>query len=264
MQPGTKSPVIESSFFSQTLGRKVPYVLWLPESARSSPGRCPLLICLHGAGRNYRTLIEQRGVLASLRGVKFAVAWPNGDNGWWIDSPVNADSRYQSMLVEFIHHVEATHRVGGGRSLRAVTGWSMGGYGAFRFAEDHPELIAAVSSMIGLLNFPLGRGHSIPEKVFGPPGPAWEKLTPTTNVGALKGMQLAVFSCSTGFDRPHNEAFHEALRRAGIPHQYETIAGGHVIGTVLAAWPKVLAFHGQVWASQEAADRESLRRVACD
>ncbi|MEW5701466.1 MAG: alpha/beta hydrolase-fold protein [Candidatus Zixiibacteriota bacterium] len=40
----------------------------------------------------------------------------------------------------------------GGRNARAISGHGMGGYGAMRYAMDHPDLFASVSSMSGPLS----------------------------------------------------------------------------------------------------------------
>lgn len=241
------SGFITGQFRSDSLQKDMPYCLWVPTGQAAGDGRWPLLLVLHGRGRNERSLSEQPGVMASFVDLPFAVAFPRGDSGWWIDSPVNPKGRYGATLLEFIKHVEETYPVGGSREKRAVTGWSMGGYGAVNFAEDHPDIVGSVSAMIGLLNLPYGDTYTTPADVFGPRSDVWQDLCPALKVESLRGMPVAVFSCSDDFDRPHNDAFHAAMETAGIAHHFEIIPGGHKMTTVLAAWPKVLAFHRETW-----------------
>ena len=55
--------------------------------------------------------------------------------------------RYSDFfLQEFMPHIERNYRIVPGRSGRAISGISMGGYGALRFAFAHPELFSAVSA----------------------------------------------------------------------------------------------------------------------
>ncbi|HUU46678.1 MAG TPA: alpha/beta hydrolase-fold protein, partial [Acidobacteriota bacterium] len=62
---------------------------------------------------------------------------------------------YEDVLAATIDHVEKHTRAytAGGRMARAISGHGMGGYGAFRFALDRPEMFGAVSSMSGPLSF---------------------------------------------------------------------------------------------------------------
>src|SRR4029077_1365931 len=66
----------------------------------------------------------------------------------------SADNRFRYsdfFLQEFMPQVESRYRVRAGRQARAITGVSMGGYGALRLAFSHPELFAAVSAQSAAL-----------------------------------------------------------------------------------------------------------------
>jgi len=67
---------------------------------------------------------------------------------------------YEELLTQTIHFVEdltfpklAYTNNGGGRDARAISGHGMGGYGAMRYAAEHPEKFSAASSMSGPLSF---------------------------------------------------------------------------------------------------------------
>jgi S-formylglutathione hydrolase FrmB len=62
--------------------------------------------------------------------------------------------RYEDLMESTIEHVEKYARAytQGGRHARAISGHGMGGYGAFRFALDRPDMFGAVSSMSGPLS----------------------------------------------------------------------------------------------------------------
>lgn len=61
---------------------------------------------------------------------------------------------YGDMLHSMIRMVEGNFRVHSraGSAARAIGGHGMGGYGAMRFALDHPELFSSVSSISGPLS----------------------------------------------------------------------------------------------------------------
>src|SRR5947208_13074435 len=64
----------------------------------------------------------------------------------------HVSKRYSHFLLqEFILQIESKYRVHAGRAGRAITGISMGGYGAFRFAFARPELFSAVSAQSAAL-----------------------------------------------------------------------------------------------------------------
>ncbi len=61
-------------------------------------------------------------------------------------------SRYSDFfLQEFLPQIESKYRIRAGRAARAISGISMGGYGALRFAFAHPELFSAVSAQSAAL-----------------------------------------------------------------------------------------------------------------
>jgi S-formylglutathione hydrolase FrmB len=77
---------------------------------------------------------------------------------------------YEDVLSSAIAFVERSARVytQGGSQSRAISGHGMGGYGAFRYAIDRPEMFGSVSSMSG----PLSMGE--PDGNFG----VWAELLP--------------------------------------------------------------------------------------
>ena len=240
--------VITEQFASKALNRNIPYTLLLPKQEMSDGSRLPLLLVLHSDTRNHLSLLSQGDVPGILMNIPFAIAFADGGSSWWIDSPVSERSKYQTMLIELLNHLEEKYKVGGSVAKRAVTGWSMGGYGAFMLAADYPDKFGAVSSMIGGLDFPFQDLHTAPSNsIFGPRGNAWDRLSPTRRVKDLENTDIGIFGSSDGQDMPHNAVIHSALENAGTLHTYEIIKGRHDIATTLLMLPKVLAFHAKIW-----------------
>src|SRR5437763_12926650 len=142
---------------SRILKRPVHYCVYLPASYGAGAGKHPIqtypvLYFLHGLGDNERTLFNSGGwtMLDDLRKQQkigeFLIVAPEGGRTFYINS-ADGSVRYSDFfLQEFIPHVEANYRIRKRRSSRAISGISMGGYGALRFAFAHPEMFSAVSA----------------------------------------------------------------------------------------------------------------------
>jgi len=82
---------------------------------------------------------------------QFVLVAPAGDRGWWSDS-YDGRRRYESWLHDrLLPEIERRYRVIPGREGRAVTGISMGGFGALKSALRRPELWSHASSLSGAL-----------------------------------------------------------------------------------------------------------------
>src|ERR1700687_5059789 len=140
-----------SALNSHILKQVVHYCVYLPASydagaKQNPPKRYPVLYFLHGLGDNEQTLFNSGGwtLLDDLRRQHeigdFLIVAPEGRSSFYINS-ADGRVRYSDFFLrEFISHIEAQYRVRSGRNARAITGISMGGYGALRFAFAHPEL----------------------------------------------------------------------------------------------------------------------------
>jgi putative tributyrin esterase len=152
----------EESFRTSSLPSPASYSVFLPPSYETSPGRrYPVLYFLHDAF-GHRNVLFREGVTRKLSAAmsrgeipEFLVVCPEGDHSWFSDSH---DGRrlYETMVTSDLpRKIERRYRVRPGRASRAITGISMGGYGAVKAALRHPDLYGAVSSLSGAL-IPLG------------------------------------------------------------------------------------------------------------
>src|SRR6204780_2010819 len=147
---------------SKILKSAVHYCVYLPASydagATQHPAqKYPVLYFLHGLGDNEQTLFNSGGwtLLDDLRRQhkmgEFLIVAPEGGRTFYINS-ADGSVRYSDFfLQEFIPLIESKYRVNKGRSNRAISGISMGGYGALRFAFSHPEMFSAVSAQSAAL-----------------------------------------------------------------------------------------------------------------
>lgn len=237
--------IVARTFHSEALGRDVPYSVFVPRGPAPAGG-WPLVLVLHGAGRNLRTLADDAETRAAILKSRVALLFADGQLGWWIDSPVRAESRYQTMLAEFLALARRELPVARDSAHTGVCGWSMGGFGSVRFAEDHPTEVRAVATVIALLDFPnpglpAAENHIV-SPLFGTDPSGWARFNCTVSADALRGKALFMIAGRAAFDFRINRNFHDRLTALAIPHEYRELDGGHTFPVVRAAWPQMLRF----------------------
>ena len=122
----------------------VDYLLFLPKDYRASARKkWPLILFLHGAGErgDDLALVAKHGppkIATEQPDFPFIIVSPQCPDGLvWDDVP----------LLALLDHVTGTHRVDARRVY--LTGVSMGGFGAWHLAFQHPERFAAVVPICG-------------------------------------------------------------------------------------------------------------------
>ncbi len=145
----------------QLLGRLLPYAVYLPESRRPKRGY-GLTLLLHSLGANYNQFSGTRNQSQfGERGEGSIVVTPTGrgTDGWYYGS-AGADT------FEVWADVARHYKLDPGYS--AISGYSMGGYGTYKFATQYPDLFAAAQPVVG----PPGQGVWIPPNDPQPGGAA--------------------------------------------------------------------------------------------
>ncbi len=262
---------------SKILKYPVHYCVYLPAGydagAKKTPlRRYPVLYFLHGLGDNEQTLFNSGGwtLLDDLRQKHkvgdFLIVAPEGRRSFYINS-ADGSVRYSDFfLQEFIPAIEKKYRVSGGRRNRAISGISMGGYGALRFAFSHPELFPAVSAQSAALitespqeldaadrsGASLGKTLAA---VFGDPINVshWKANSPfllaRRNAAGLRKMAI-YFNCGQddnyGFEKGAAE-LHDQLQKEGVKHEYHPYPGDHSLTYFLSHFEEVLMFHSRAF-----------------
>jgi len=135
----------EAKAFAAAVTKKVAchYLLHLPKGYERGRKRWPLLLFLHGAGERGRDLdlVKKHGpprLIAEGHDLPFIVVSPQcPSRRWWADD----------VLAALLDDVIAHHRVDEQRVY--LTGLSMGGYGTWSLACEHPERFAAIAPICG-------------------------------------------------------------------------------------------------------------------
>jgi S-formylglutathione hydrolase FrmB len=267
-----------STLPSKILSRSVRYCVMLPPGyATDSNKKYPVLYFLHGLGQSEQSLIQSGGwgLVEDLRQHKaigdFLLVAVEGRGPFFINSADGRERYSDFFLTEFILHVESHLRVIRDRKSRGITGLSMGGYGALRFAFSHPELFGSVSAQSPALitespkelNAQLRSAGPLARfmgGVFGNPINVahWNQNSPFVlarqNRIQLKSQAIYI-NCGQqdeyGFaDGASN--MHQQLLAEGIRHEFHLYPGGHTPDYFLSYLGETLQFHWHVFASERA------------
>jgi S-formylglutathione hydrolase FrmB len=183
----------------------------------------PVHYTLHGAadrpdaGRN-KEIVER-----STAGVPLITVIPNGSGrGWytnWVNPGLLGRQNWETFhLDQLVPFVDANLGTIPAREGRAISGHSMGGFGAFHYAEHRPELFSYVGSFSGGLDLmnvaqrvavvltellpEYGVPIVLPDAIFGPPLPpldgVWRAESPAQHVEPLRGMGIAMYTGNGG------------------------------------------------------------------
>jgi len=238
------------SFRSELLDRELDYALYLPPSYDSTDRDYPVLFFLHGANENQRrwstrglTDIELDRRISEGEIGEFIVAIPFGANSFYTNSVTG--ELWQDMVIdEFIPLIESENRAVGTRAGRAISGISMGGYGALKIAMTYPELFNSVSAHSAMLidDFDAVRVNPRAEqlytllfdRIFGlsESSEIWDANNPLRLAAEADGVDSLriYFDCGTedeyGFFAGANR-LHEVLDERGIDHEFHLHPGMH-------------------------------------
>ncbi|MFC3890491.1 alpha/beta hydrolase [Lentzea rhizosphaerae] len=225
--------------------------------------RYPVQYYLHGHPDRPDAAWNQRVVENATRDVPLITVQPNGSGrGWysnWVNPGVYPQNWETFHLEQVIPFVDANLSTIAGRDGRAIVGHSMGGFGAFHYAEHRPDLFHYVGSFSGGLDLQnsevraavvassVNPGSGSPvvgaDAIFGPPvwpfDSVWNAQSPAQHVASLRGMGVALYTGNGGDlavnpiqavleNRARETALVTAahLRAAGIPFHFSDYGDG--------------------------------------
>ncbi|MEZ6039602.1 MAG: prolyl oligopeptidase family serine peptidase [Planctomycetaceae bacterium] len=128
-------------------GGSISYLIYLPKDYDPSAAKLPFVLFLHGRGESNGplSLVAKWGppmMAAEGKQFPFILVSPQcpRDDAW-------SSEVQQKRLVELLDHIGSNYHVDQNRVY--LTGLSMGGYGSWRLAADHPSRFAAVVPVCG-------------------------------------------------------------------------------------------------------------------
>jgi S-formylglutathione hydrolase FrmB len=196
--------------------------------------RFPVIYVLHGSGGDYTdwTANSHIGKLADRYHV-ILVMPDGGHESWYIDSPVNPRSRFETYVgTEVVAYIDQHFRTLATKQSRAITGLSMGGFGALHIALDRPDEFGAAGSISGAVDPRGSEDEPGIAKVFGDPARDagfWNSEAIVENARSLGDAHIALtIDCGVNDSLvASNRTLHERLVELGVPHDYAERPGGH-------------------------------------
>jgi S-formylglutathione hydrolase FrmB len=234
---------IESRLTSKLMGREMPYRVVLPAGyAAENTRRFPVIYLLHGLMGHFNNWTDLSGIAGYAPEHKAIIVMPEGGDGWYTDSVTSANDRYESFIVkELIPGIEAKFRTDSRREARAITGLSMGGFGALKFGLKYPDMFSLAGSFSGALGagtvtektFPGAIGKTI-DSVFGPAESETRKSNDIFAIvrglsdAKIKTLPFIYLDCGTeDFLFQNNREFVDLLIEKRVPHEYRQLPGSH-------------------------------------
>ncbi|NEX61029.1 alpha/beta hydrolase [Noviherbaspirillum galbum] len=153
--------VIRDQFVSATLGRAIPFTVYLPDGYKEAAQPFPVTYLLHGAGGDESEWVAKGSAGHTLDGlIKRGLMRPTvaimptfGPASWWADGASERDET--AFMTELIPYVESRYKVAAERGARSIGGLSMGGYGSLNLALKHPDRFCAAAIISPAIYDPL-------------------------------------------------------------------------------------------------------------
>ena len=168
---------------SPSMDRDIPVVAIVPEGV-SAAEPCPVVYLLHGYSGDETAWLKIKPSLPAIADrERIAFICPGVGNSWYLDSKVREKSLYETFMTrELLPAVEARYPVARDRSGRAITGLSMGGFGAMSLAIKHKGLFGAAraAGSTYVLSRRTGRSRSCWARSRSIPKPG-KRLRPSTS-----------------------------------------------------------------------------------
>jgi S-formylglutathione hydrolase FrmB len=216
--------------------------------------RYPVLYLLHGGAQDFRKFDFEDDIRGLTAGRPLIVVMPDGGTAGWYCNPVTSNAgprNYESFhMAQLLPWVDANFRTWAEYNGRAVSGFSMGGFGALKYTAKYYGHFASVSSHSGPASLRRDGGAVVHwantssafaelngGTVYG--APFWDqgRVTADNPVERLESYRNKRIFLVTGLDNDANENFVRAGQREfrgllgarGIPHEWYELPGAHFV-----------------------------------
>ncbi|NNE66922.1 MAG: hypothetical protein HKN33_10195 [Pyrinomonadaceae bacterium] len=238
-------PVLEGKLESKLMGRTMPYHVYGPLGFREARDKkLPVVYLLHGLTGSYSDWFEKGDIEAVVKKYGVVVVMPEGNNGWYTDSPIKPNDKYESYIVkELIPKIEGDLSVRKDRAGRAIAGLSMGGYGGLKFGLKYPGKFVLAGSFSGALRAAEWDKTTVPawkvlgESVYSAFGPKGSETRAENDIfkilnglegDELKRLPFLYLDCGTEDGLiVQNRSFSELLLKKKVPHEFRQLPGRH-------------------------------------
>lgn len=235
----TRAAVVDTvSIYSKVMNKSRKCIVVRPFIPQQKPIPLPTVYLLHGYSGDYSNWISKVPQLREyVDAYQVIIICPDGDySSWYLDSPIDQSMKYETYVSKEVPaFIDSAYLTIKDRRARAITGLSMGGYGALFIGFRHPEIFGAVGSMSGSVDLRSSKNKYDLSKRIGDTlkqKKNWENYSIINVIDKYPKDSLAIiFDC--GVDDQFyadNKKLHEKMQRLNIAHDYIERPGGH-------SWP---------------------------
>ena len=231
----------------------------LPNDYHTSGRTYPVLYLFHGGAADFRQF-DFFGIRDLTAGKPIIVVMPDGGQAGWYSNPVTSfvgPRNWETFhIAQLLPWIEANFRTYAEYDGRGVAGFSMGGFGALKYAAKYYGHFASVSSYSGPASLRRDFGlvvhwANITSAVLDLAGgtvygaPFWDQArvtadNPVERIPSYRNKRIFLVAGTSPdpinwFDSANEtevlagqREFRDLLRAAGIPHEAHERPGGHV------------------------------------
>lgn len=216
--------------------------------------RYPVLYLLHGGLQDFRKFDMEDDIRGLTAGRRLIVVMPDGGGAGWYSNPVTSFAGPRSWesfhLGQLVPWIDANFRTFAEYDGRAVSGFSMGGFGALKYTAKYYGHFASVSSHSGPASLRRDGGLVVHwantssaavelagGTVYG--APFWDqtRVSADNPIERIESYRHKRIFLVCGLDADINETpvrdgqreFRSRLAAAGIPHEWHELPGGHFV-----------------------------------
>ncbi|WP_229402336.1 alpha/beta hydrolase [Micromonospora okii] len=230
----------------------------LPDGYHTSGKRYPVLYLLHGGNSDFRAFHMHENIVGLTAGREIIVVMPDAATGWYsnpVSSNVGPRNWETFHIAQLLPWIDANFRTFAEYDGRAVAGFSMGGFGALKYAAKYYGHFCSVSSHSGPASLRRNFGLVVHwanassaavelggGTVYG--APLWDEArvtadNPFQRIPSYRNKRVFLVAGTSPdpidwFDTVNEtevlhgqREFRAALGQAGIPHEWHEAPGGH-------------------------------------
>jgi len=175
--PPPMPPGLETvEFFSAAVNRSMKFDIVLPAAYEENDQRYPVLYLLHGYMQNYTVWGRSLSAAYYSRYLNdLILVLPDAGNSWYVNYAGTEDGQLNNwedyIIEDLVAYVDANFRTVGSREGRAISGLSMGGYGAITMGLRHPQTFVSIGSTSGALGYARSAAAAIERGIDRSPQP---------------------------------------------------------------------------------------------
>lgn len=226
---------------------------------QSSTRRYPVMYLLHGGLQDFRKFDLDDDIRGLTAGRRMIIVMPDGGNAGWYSNPVTSFAGPRNWETFHIHQlipwIDKNFRTFAEANGRAVSGFSMGGFGALKYAAKYYGHFNAVTSHSGPASLRRDLGAVVHwanvssaavelsgGSVYGVP--LWDEArvsadNPVERIESFRNKRVMLVCGQASeliqFDFNESEVqagqreFSALLNNAGIDHEHHQLPGGHFV-----------------------------------